>query len=134
MKFYKGFIVIIIVSLLASCFKGKTVVGTYVSRRATSMEAIRLMYWKGHSPFFEIPDDYIKLIVEKDSTFLYTINSKEHSGRWRINDRTLILDYTEISRKDLELKIRTDKLYNISEVTLCNSNKKMMELLLLKKK
>ncbi|ALM49045.1 hypothetical protein AMR72_09180 [Flavobacterium psychrophilum] len=132
MKFYRGFI-IIIVSLLAFCLKEKTVVGTYVSRRATSMEAVRLMYLKGYYPFLEIPDDYIKLIIKKDSTFLYTINSKEHSGIWSVNGRILILDYTETSIDDLNLKIRDKKLYNITEATLCKSKEKMMRLLLLKK-
>jgi len=134
MKFYKSFIIIILVSLLAFCFKEKTVVGTYISRRATNMEAIRLMYLKGYFPFLEIPDDYIKLTIEKDSTFLYTINSKEHSGRWRVNSKILILDYADASIQDLELKIRNNKLYNVTEATLCKSKEKMMRLMLLEKK
>lgn len=124
---------LIIVFAFISCNKEHNVIGSYVSRTATNMEAIKLMYLKGYYPFLETYDDYIKLIIEKDSTFLYIINGKEHSGRWKVNGRALILDYTDVSRDDLELKILNNKLYNITEVTLCKSKKRMMSLMLLKK-
>ncbi|WP_458846237.1 hypothetical protein [Flavobacterium hauense] len=79
-------------------------------------------------------DNDVKLIIEKDSTFLYSVNSKGNSGRWKVNGKTLILDFTDVSRDDLELKIKNNKLYNISERTLCKSKEKMMCLLLLEKK
>lgn len=120
--------------MLTFSSREKTVVGTYVSRTATNMEAISLMYLKGHAPFLEMGDNDVKLIIQKDSTFLYSLYSKEHSGRWKVNSKTLILDFTEVSRDNLELKIKNNKLYNISEETLCKSKEKMMCLLLLEKK
>ncbi|MHA3789638.1 hypothetical protein ACX0HA_15620 [Flavobacterium hauense] len=134
MKFYKSFLVIIIISLLTFSLGEKTIVGTYASRTATNMEAISLMYLRGYYPFLEMGDNDVKLIIEKDSTFLYSVNSKGNSGRWKVNGKTLILDFTDVSRDDLELKIKNNKLYNISERTLCKSKEKMMCLLLLEKK
>lgn len=124
---------LIIVFTFISCNKEHNVIGSYVSKSPTTMEATSIMYLKGYYPFLEIPDDYIKLIIEKDSTFLYIINNKEHFGRWKVNGRVLILDYTDVSRDDLELKILNKKLYNITEATLCKSKKRMMRLMLLKK-
>jgi len=132
MKLYS--ILFILPFLIISCAQSKTTVGTYVSRTATDMEAIRIMYLKGYFPFLEIPDDYIKLTIEKDSTFLYVINNKKHFGRWKVTGKTLTLHYSEDSMDDLKLKIRNDKLYNITEATLCKSKKKMMRLMLLEKK
>lgn len=134
MKIFGGLLILAIVFLVMSRSGDNDIVGVYSSKTATGYEAVSLMYLKGYSPFLEVPDDYIKLKIERDSTFLYTINSKEYSGRWKVDGKTLILDHTDASKDDLELKVRNNKLYNISEVTLCNSKEKMMRLMLFRKK
>ena len=132
MKFYKSYIIVIVSLLILSC-KDETVCGTYISRAPTTMETISLMYSRGYYEFLYPDNNAVKLVIEKDSTFLYITKRKEHSGRWKVNGRILTLDYNDASIDDFDLKIRNNKLYNITEATLCKSKKKMMEIILLKK-
>jgi len=130
MKFYN---IIVSVSLLILSCKDETVCGTYISRAPTTMETISLMYSRGYYDYIYPDNNAVKLVIEKDSTFLYITKRKEFPGRWSVKGRTLTLDYNDASIDDFDLKIRNNKLYNITEATLCNSNEKMMRLLLLKK-
>lgn len=134
MKIFGALIILVIVFLVMSRSGDNDIVGVYSSKTATRYEAVSLMYLKGHSPFLEVPDDYIKLRIEKDSSFHYIANKKERSGKWKVKGRTLILDFADVSMDNLELKVRNNKLYNITEATLCHSKEKMMRLMLLKKK
>ncbi|RDI08588.1 hypothetical protein DEU42_110121 [Flavobacterium sp. AG291] len=116
------------------CSTSKTVVGIYTSRGPSSMETLSLMYSRGYFEFLYDFDDYIKLKIDNDSTFVYSIKKKDYPGRWKVKGKTLILNYTDASREDLQLKIRNNKLCNITEETLCKSKQKMMRLMLLEKK
>lgn len=141
MKLLKLIPVFLIPVLIVSLAFGKenpSLIGKYVSRRPTKGEIIKMMYLKGHfKSVYSTPDEHV-LLLEKDSTFTYTvkyckIGNKTRKGKWSYEKNRLELNFLD-TLNNLKFKHGSDYFYNTTDFMALKDSTKMKCLTILQKK
>ena len=113
------------------------VIGSYVSKEPSNLEIISIMNIRGHFHSVHTALNFYGLEVNKNHTFTFydTYCNKgkiDYAGKWSLKESKLVLDFNG-EMEDMELTVRKNQLYSISDFTVSRSGEKMKSLLLLEK-
>ncbi len=123
-------------------FKGSgeylKLVSDYQSKKPTFTEKAGIMYAKGYFHFLYTAAGDTHLKLNEDSTFTYSetfcnTGRQVMTGRWSVKDNTVNLQFDDPDYSERSFVIKGKSLYEIKEVTLVESNKKIKALTLLEK-
>lgn len=110
----------------------------YESKKPTFAQKAGIMYTKGYFHFLYTAAGEAHLQLNEDSTFTYSetfcnTGRQVMTGRWSVKDNTLNLQFDDADYSERSFVIKGTSLYEIKEVTLVESNKKIKALTLLEK-